>query len=95
MHSMDGEATFQTHIQVKYYSGKYNQKGAKYFAYAGYDMDILVKRMFKEYRKRSGIESSHKLMNAARTRTSSKTPVPVLLYAGLGFVLMNIYVYIQ
>jgi len=26
---------------------------------------------------------------------SLKNPVPILLYAGLGFVLMNIYVYIQ
>jgi len=67
----------------------------KYFAYAVYDMDIPVKRMFKDYRKRFGIEYSYKLMNAARARTSSKKPVPVLLYVGLGFVLMNIYVYIQ
>jgi len=81
-------------MQKVYYRRKYNLKRAKYFAYAVYDMDILVKRMFKEYRGRSGIESSHK-MNAARTITSSKKPVPVLLYAGLGFVLMNIYVYIQ
>jgi len=63
-------------------------KGVKYFAYAVYDMDILVKRMFKEYRKCFDIESCHKLMNAARARTSSKNPVLVLLYAGLGFVLI-------
>jgi len=63
------EATFQTHIVVKYYRVKYNREGMKY--------------------------SSHKLMNAARVRTLSKKPVPVLLYVGLGFVLMNIYVYIQ
>ena len=95
MHSKDGEATFQTNIVVKYSKGKYKRKGVKYFAYAVYDMDIPVKRMFKEYRKRFGIESSHKLMNAARARTSSKKPVLRLFYVGLGFVLMNIWVYIQ
>jgi len=79
---------------VKYYRWKYNRKGSKYFAYAVYDMDIPFKRMFKEHRERSGIESCHK-MEAARARTSSKNPVPVLLYTGLGFVLMNIMVYIQ
>jgi len=26
IHSMDGEAAFQTHIVVKYYKGKYNVK---------------------------------------------------------------------
>jgi len=91
---MDSEATFQTNIVVKYYRGKYNRKGSKYFAYAVYNIDIPVKRMIKEHRKCSGIESSYK-MNAARARTSSKNPVPVLLYAGLGFVLMNIWVYIS
>jgi putative transposase len=95
MHSKDGEATFQTNIVVKYSKGKYNRKGVKYFAYAVHDMDIPVKRMFKEYRKRFGIESSHKLMNTARARTSSKKPVLRLLYVGLGFLLMNIWVYIQ
>jgi len=56
MHYMGGEAAFQTHILVKYYRWKYNREGVKYFAYAVYDMDTPVKRMFKEYRKRFGIE---------------------------------------
>jgi len=53
---------------MKYYKGKYNCEGVKYFAYAVYDMDIPVKRMFKGYRKCFDIESSHK-MKAARART--------------------------
>jgi len=33
MHNKDGEAAFQTPIVVKYYRGKCNRKGVKYFAY--------------------------------------------------------------
>ena len=92
MHSKEKEATFQANIVVKYSKGKYDRKGVEYFAYAVYGMDIPVKRTYKEYRKRFGIESSHKLMNTARARTSSKNPVLRLLYVGIGFLLMNIWI---
>ena len=95
MHSKEGEATFQANIVVKYSKGKYKRKGVKYFAYAVHGMEIPVKRTFKEYRKRFGIESSHKLMNAARARTSSKKPVLRLLYVGIAFLLMNIWIYVH
>jgi hypothetical protein len=76
MRSGDGEATFTTHIMVKYSKDKYKTKGAKYFAYAVYGMNIPISRTFKEYRKRFGIESSYKLMNQARARTSTKKTCP-------------------
>jgi len=95
MRSKDDEATFQVNVAVKYSKGKYKRKRVKHFAYAVYGMDMPVQRTFKEYRKRFGIESSHKLMNAARARTTSKKPALRLLYLGLGFLLMNIWIYIQ
>lgn len=95
MHSGGEEASFQVNIVIKYSRGKYNRKGVEYFAYAVYGMDIPVKRTYREYRKRFNIESSHKLMNAARARTSSKNPVLRLLYVGIGFLLMNIWIYVQ
>lgn len=95
MHSKGKEATFQANIVVKYSKGKYGRHSLEYFAYAVYGLDISVKRTYKEYRKRFGIESSHKLMNAARARTSSKKPVLRLLYVSIGFLLMNIWIYVQ
>jgi len=95
MHSKGKEATFQVNIVVKYSKGKYDRHSVEYFAYAVHGMDIQVKRTYKEYRKRFGIESSHKLMNTARARTSAKKPVRRLLYVGIGFLLMNIWVYVQ
>lgn len=95
MRSKDNEATFQANIVVKYSKGKYKRKGVKHFAYAVYGMDIPIKNTFNEYRKRFGIESSYKLMNASRARTTSKKPALRLLYLGLGFLLINIWIYIQ
>ena len=68
----NGEATLQVNIVVKYSKCKYKTKGIKYFAYATYGMDLPISKTFKEYRKRFGIESSYKLMNQARLRTSTK-----------------------
>ena len=89
------EATFQVNIVVKYSRGKYGRRSVEYFAYAVYGMDIPVTKTYKEYRKRFGIESSHRLMNTARARTSSRDPVLRLLYVGIGFLLMNIWIYVH
>ncbi len=34
-------------------------------------------------------------MNAARVRTTSRSPVLRLLYIGLGFLLMNLWIYLH
>jgi len=82
MRSSNREAAFQVNVAVKYYKSKYNRNGLEYFAYAVYSMDIPANKMFKEYQKRFGIESSYKQMNKARTRTSTKKSVLRLLYVG-------------
>jgi putative transposase len=93
--SKEDEATFQANVVVKYSNGKYGRKGIEYFAYAVYNMDMKLKNTFKEYRKRFGIESSYRLMNQARVRTSTRNPVLRLLYLGLSLLLVNIWIYIQ
>lgn len=95
MCSKDDEATFQVNIVLKYSKGKYKREGVKYFAYAVNGMDVPIEKTFNEYRKRFGIESSYKLMNASRAKTTSKKPALRLLYLGLGFLLINIWIYIQ
>lgn len=95
MCSRGKEATFQTHVVVKYSKGRYKRSGARYFAYAVHGMDLSVHRTFNEYRKRFGVESSYKLKNLALPRTSTKNPVLRLLYVGLAFLLVNVWIYVQ
>jgi len=95
MRSKDNEVTFQVNVVVKYSKGKYKENGIKHFAYAVNNINIPIKNTFKKYRKRFGIESSYKLMNQARTHTSTKKPELKLLYIGLSLLLVNIWIYIQ
>jgi putative transposase len=95
MKSGKKQATFQVNVVVKYSKGKYKHKGARYFGYAVHGMDIPVAETFTQYRKRFGIESSYKLKNLALPRTSTPNPVLRLLYMGLAFLLVNVWIYVQ
>lgn len=95
MKSSKKQATFQVNVVVRYSKGKYKRKGARYFAYAVHGMDIPVTKTFNEYRKRFGVESSYKLKNLALPRTSTKNPVLRILYMGLAFLLVNVWIYVQ
>lgn len=95
MRSNGREASFQVNIVARYYKGKWNRHGREYFAFAVYGTATPAGKTHKEYRKRFGIESSYKLMNMARARTSSRSPVLRLLYVALGFLLMNIWIYLH
>lgn len=95
MKSGKKQAAFQVHVVVKYSNGKYKRRGARYFGYAVHGMDIPVAKTFNEYRKRFGIESSYKMKNLALPRTSTQNPVLRLLYMGLAFLLVNVWIYVQ
>ena len=56
---------------------------------------MSLKRVFDEYRKRFGIESSYRLMNASRARTSSRDPKRRLLFVAVSFILINTWVYVK
>jgi len=95
MRSGEKEATFQVNVVARYYKGKWNRHGVEYFTFAVYGVDVSAGKTHREYRKRFGIESSYKLMNMARARTSSRSPILRLLYVALGFLLINIWIYIH
>ena len=54
---------------------------------------IPIDRVFEEYKKRFGVESSYRLMNMARARTSSRNPKLRLLFVVVSLLLMNLWVY--
>jgi putative transposase len=95
MRSGEKEATFQVNVVARYYRGRRNRRGMEYFTFAVSGVDVLAGKTHKEYRRRFGIETSYRLMNAARARTTSRSPVLRLLYIGLGFLLMNLWIYLH
>ncbi|MBL1209112.1 hypothetical protein [Geminocystis sp. GBBB08] len=53
---------------------------------------INIEQIHSCYRKRFGIESSYRMKNICRIRTTTKKPVWRLLFVGISFLLVNIWV---
>ena len=90
--SQDNSVTFDLWIVCKYKKGKRHQKGIEYFAYVVYKVKTNLSYLHQDYRKRFGIESSYRLKNICRIRTTNKNPVLRLLFVGISFVLINIWI---
>lgn len=87
----DDSVTFDLWILTKYKKGKRKKHGIEYFAYVVYKVKPSLGYLHQDYRKRFGIESSYRLKNLCRIRTTSKKPGLRLLFVGLSFLLVNIW----
>ena len=90
----DNEVTFDLYIVCKYRSGKRGKFGIEYLAYVVYKVDISLNYIHQDYRKRFGIETSYRLKNICRIRTTTKNPFIRRLFVGISFLLVNIWIYI-
>jgi len=79
-------------IARKYSKGRYRRQRSKWFAYVTYQVRTNPLQIFQFYRRRFGIESSYRQMNRVRARTSSTNPALRLLYVGVAFLLINLWV---
>ena len=73
--------------------GRRGQHGVEYLAFAVYKVHLRIRALPGDYRKRFGIESSYRLKNLCRIRTTTKNPVTRLLYIGIAFLLVNLWVF--
>ena len=89
-----GNVTFDAWVIGTYSKGKYGRHGLEYQAYAVHNVPIRLRGVPDEYRKRFGIESSYRLKNQSRIRTSTKNPIVRLLYMGIAFLLVDLWVYL-
>jgi hypothetical protein len=85
--------TFDLAIVCKYSKNKYKRKGAKYFAYALVGTILKPRNVFEDNRKRFEIETSYRIMNRSRARTSSRSPELRLLYVAISLIIQNAWVY--
>jgi hypothetical protein len=94
--SQYGEQTFDVVIVCKYSKGRYGRQGAYHFAYiviGEVKMDPL--QVFEVYRRRFGIETSYRLMNTMRARTTSVSITLRLFYVALALLLLNLWSYVK
>lgn len=87
------EVTFPLCVVCKYSGKRYGgRRGSRVFGYAVLNTSIRLDRVFDEYRQRFGIESSYKLMNMVRARTSSRDPTFRLLLVVVALLVVNYWV---
>jgi putative transposase len=90
------EASFIVHVVRIYLQSRYGKHGSRCYGYVVYPVSVVsLRRVFDEYRKRFGIESSYRMMNSSRARTSSRDPKRRLLFVAVSFILINTWVYIK
>ena len=90
------QATFRIGLVRKYSKGSYGRHGVEWFAYVLLgNIRAPLHHIYEEYRLRFGIESTYRLMNKVRIRTSSRNPGLRLLFVGIALSLVNIWVFLK
>ncbi len=84
--------TFDLWIIGRYLKGKRKKKGIEYLVYVVHKVKTSLSYIRENYRKRFGIESSYRLKNLGRIRTTTKKPTIRLLFVGISFLLVNIWI---
>jgi putative transposase len=64
--------------------------GIQYLLYVVYRANVAWSQVHRHYRYRFGIETSYRIKNQARIRSTTKNPVLRLLYVALAFILVNL-----
>jgi len=91
-----GSVEFPLWIACRYSKGRHGKHGVVMLPYAVIgDCKSDVLEISNEYEHRFGIESSYRLMNQARARTSSRNSSFRLLLVGIAFTLVNLWVYLK
>lgn len=89
-----GSVSFDIWVVGTYQMGKRGQHGVEYIAFAVYGIQLAIRALPDDYRRRFGIETSYRLKNLSRIRTATKNPAIRLLFVGIAFLLVNLWVFI-
>ena len=82
-------------IDVQYLQGKNKKFGNVNLGYVIYGIDWKPRKVHLTYKKRFAIESSYRMRNIVKAKTSSRNVVIRLLLTIISFLLKNIWVSLQ
>ncbi len=89
-----GSVTFIVGIVCIYKKGKRRSHGREFFVYAIYKVKLSLHSIHDDYRLRFGIESSYRMKNQCRIKTTIKNPTIRFLFVALAFLIINIWIYL-
>lgn len=91
-----GQETFPVHVVCVYSKGRFRRRGLYRFAYIVIGQANLQPRQIAdEYRRRFGVETSYRLMNTVRARTTSRSAELRFFLVTLAFLLLNLWSYVK
>ena len=82
-------------IDVKYLKGKRGKKGRENLGFVVYGIKWSPRKVSTVYRRRFAIESSYRMRNIVKPKTSTKNAKIRYFYTLLSFLLKNIWLYLQ
>jgi putative transposase len=85
-----GTVTFAVWVVGVYSNGKHGKHGREFYAYVVYQVSLGLRALHQDYRLRFGIESSYRLKNTCRIKTTMKKPVVRLLCVGIAFLRIDL-----
>ena len=95
MNGSKGKVELNLAIDVKYRKGKRGKNGCENLGFVVYGIDWDPREVSTTYRKRFAIESSYRMRNVVKPKTSSKDPMIRYFYALVSFLFKNAWVSVQ
>ena len=89
-----GKVEGQMHVVCSYHKGHKHRHGIQYCLYVSHRYRLSLASLHQDYRRRFGIETSYRLKNLCRIRSTTKNPVVRLLFVALGFIIVNAWIYL-
>ena len=82
-------------IDVKYLKGKRGKKGLENLGFVVFGVKWSPRKISTVYRRRFAIESSYRMRNIVKPKTSTKNANIRYFYALISFLLKNVWLYLQ
>ena len=93
MNSDKDSVEIELYIVCTYKRGERGSYGIERLVYIVYKVGLAIERIVVDYRSRFGIETSYRMKNICLIKTTIKNPVVRLLFAGIAFLLVNLWVF--
>jgi putative transposase len=90
-----GSVAVQVAVVGKYLNGRWKKHGRKRYAFIVHRCPFALSGLLAQYRRRFGIESSYRINEKARARTTAKRAALRLLLMGLAVLLQNLWVLLK
>jgi hypothetical protein len=84
----------ELYIVCTYARGERGRHCVERLVYIVSRVGLAIESIVKDYRSRFGIETSYRMKNICLIKTTTKSPVLRLLFVGIAFLLVNLWVFV-